>query len=926
MTKPSDIVDVIRAIAEGAAVDWKAVDTTPADASVASMLNELQIIACIAKVHGSTNDVAPPDEEADDRLKSWGPLAVLDRVGAGSYGVVYRAWDSRLDREVALKLLRHGSARTDAEIPTVEEGRVLARVRHPNVVTIYGADRIDGRVGLWMEFIEGRTLAGIVQDEGPLDAVQAARIGIEIARGLAAVHRASLLHRDVKAQNVMRQEDGRIVLMDFGTVRAAGEAVVGSVAGTALYAAPEVLRGAPASPVTDIYSLGVVLYHLMTGSYPVVAADLAGVRTALEAGQLTPLGVARGNLPRRLVDIVDRATAQDPGARFQTVDEVERALTAFVAAADPVAVQARQARRARTAALVIAALAVGGIAVAALTALVAGRDESIVVGLQSRVTSDAGLEIDPAISPDGRFVAYSAGPTGHMRVWLRQIAGGPGIQLTNRATGDERRPQWSPDGRRILFTAGGTLFTVSPPKGGEPHVVAQSTFIRSAIWNTDGRSILFLASDRLFRVPTDDGTPVAVRELDGSAYSLSISPDGSRVAYASRNPDFDIGTSNFANIAPSVIRVARTRNGPPIDITDDQHLSTSPIWAPDGKLLFVSNRQGRRDIYMVTVDANGAHDTPRRLTTGLDAHSISLSADGHLMAYSVLTQRANVWALPISDGGVATLADAIPLTSGNQMVEQIEVSPDGRLLYFDSDVFGNADVFRMPITGGPPERLTSNPSDDFMNAVSPSGREIAFHSFRNGRRELFVMPAQGGQATFVAPGLAAQWSPDGSKMLFAVQDDSVFLGHRVIERNAGGTWSPPREVNDSGCENKAVWRPDGQSILTVCAGKIQIRRLDGIVLGTVYEPANNAGSPVPVVIRTSPDGSTVYFKSYYEEGRAAIWSVLVNGGPTRLVARFDDPTRPSNRRNFTTDGRRLYVLIDDRQADVWVADIGKATR
>jgi tricorn protease-like protein len=133
-------------------------------------------------------------------------------------------------------------------------------------------------------------------------------------------------------------------------------------------------------------------------------------------------------------------------------------------------------------------------------------------------------------------------------------------------------------------------------------------------------------------------------------------------------------------------------------------------------------------------------------------------------------------------------------------------------------------------------------------------------------------------------------------------------------------------VNDTGCENKAIWRSDGQSILTVCAGKIQIRSLDGTVLGTVYQPSNTAGSPVPVVIRTSPDGSTVYFKSYDEEGRAAIWSVSVNGGPTRLLARFDDPMRPSNRRNFTTDGRRLYFTMDDRQADVWVVEVGKRAR
>jgi serine/threonine-protein kinase len=360
MSKPSEVTEVIRAIAAGSPIDWETVRSTPAEASVVSVLNELNVIARIAEVHGTAEDPAPVDEIAEDRLQAWGPLTVIEREGAGSYGVVYRAWDSRLDREVALKLLRPRNAPADAEIPTVDEGRVLARVRHPNVVTIYGADRINGRVGLWMEFIEGRTLAAIVRDAGPFDAVQAARTGIEITRGLAAVHRAGLLHRDVKAQNIMRQDDGRTVLMDFGTVHAAGEAAAGSVAGTPLYVAPELLSGAPASPSTDLYSVGIVLYHLVTGSYPVVAADLAGVRAGHRAHQVRPLGVARRNLPRRFIEIVDRATNPDPNARFQHADDLERALAAFVAAADPESVRARRIRHLVATSIVLAALAAGG--------------------------------------------------------------------------------------------------------------------------------------------------------------------------------------------------------------------------------------------------------------------------------------------------------------------------------------------------------------------------------------------------------------------------------------------------------------------------------------------------------------------------------------------------------------------------------------
>jgi serine/threonine-protein kinase len=161
---------------------------------------------------------------------------------------VYRAWDPRLDREVALKLIREQGPRHDSVGSLViDEGRLLARVRHPNVVTVYGADRIDGRVGLWMEFVRGRTLEAVLRDHGPFGAQEAALIGLDVCRALSAVHKASLIHRDVKAQNVMREAGGRIVLMDFGTGREELEGRRAELAGTPLYIAPEIFASAPAT-------------------------------------------------------------------------------------------------------------------------------------------------------------------------------------------------------------------------------------------------------------------------------------------------------------------------------------------------------------------------------------------------------------------------------------------------------------------------------------------------------------------------------------------------------------------------------------------------------------------------------------------------------------------------------------------------------
>ena len=197
-----------------------------------------------------------------DTLSKWGPLLLRGTIGQGHFGTVYLAWDETLERQVALKLLA-GTARA-GEI--IQEGRLLARVRHPNVVTVYGADRHDGVVGLWMEFVDGLTLARVVATRGALDATEAALIGIDLCRAVAAVHKAGLVHRDIKAHNVMREGGGRIVLMDFGAGELRTErSGTGSAAGTPLYLAPELFDGAPATIASDVYSMGVLLFHLVRG-------------------------------------------------------------------------------------------------------------------------------------------------------------------------------------------------------------------------------------------------------------------------------------------------------------------------------------------------------------------------------------------------------------------------------------------------------------------------------------------------------------------------------------------------------------------------------------------------------------------------------------------------------------------------------------
>ncbi len=334
---------IASAILEGTQVDWGSADAT-AEASDRPLLRQLQIVAEIAALHRRTGWVPASDAAHDAAIvapapgASWGHLRLLERVGRGTFGDVYRAWDTHLDREVALKLLRARAAASDPSASLsdpariVNEGRLLARVRHPNVITVYGAEPRDSAVGIWMEFIRGRTLHDMVEAQGPFGAREAAGIGTDLCRALAAVHGAGLLHRDVSARNVMREDGGRLVLMDFGVGHELRETTPSrgkDVTGTPLYMAPELFMGRRADQRTDIYSLGVLLYFIVTGRFPVTGRSLGEIGEAHGRGVRTQLRDSRPDLPAPLVR-AEKALTADPAGRFQTVGEFDAALDAGI--------------------------------------------------------------------------------------------------------------------------------------------------------------------------------------------------------------------------------------------------------------------------------------------------------------------------------------------------------------------------------------------------------------------------------------------------------------------------------------------------------------------------------------------------------------------------------------------------------------------
>src|SRR3954470_11126117 len=333
MEEKSDALErAIAAVADGRNVDWEALLASAGSIEERSRIEDL---CALSRLNGDMSATFRSDPRAtigigvsgtDVVRQRWLQLEVLEEIGRGAHGVVYRAWDTRLAREVALKLTIH-----DEAADSIAEARRLARVSHPNVVSIHGAERVDGQVGLWMELLRGRTLEQILRDQGPFSVRETIGVTLEICSAVASLHALGIIHRDIKAQNVVREPGGRLVVMDVGASLELSPDDLGvkALTGTPLYMAPELFEGAHAGVLTDVYAIGVLMYRLVTADFPIHAQTIGDVRRAHAGLQLRPLRNARPDLPQAFIAVVERCLAANPALRFGGVAPLEQALREF---------------------------------------------------------------------------------------------------------------------------------------------------------------------------------------------------------------------------------------------------------------------------------------------------------------------------------------------------------------------------------------------------------------------------------------------------------------------------------------------------------------------------------------------------------------------------------------------------------------------
>ncbi|HEU4564940.1 MAG TPA: protein kinase [Gemmatimonadaceae bacterium] len=875
-----------------------------------------------------------------------GRYELLREAGRGGMAIVYLARDLKHGRDVAVKVVRPELAAAMGRVRFLREIEIAARLRHPHIVPLYDSGEVpagaegggEGSSLLYyvMPYEAGRSLRDRLEDGGALSVEDAVRVMLDVCEALAHAHQHGVVHRDIKPDNVLLS--GRHALVtDFGVARAITEATTetaygaaGSTAlGTPAYMAPEQAAGdARVDNRADIYAVGVLGYELLMGRPP-FSADEPRPRTASDvADAMSELARQRADVPPALADAIAKCLATRPDDRWRSAEELLERLASIAAAtgAAPAGAERRGARR-------VALLTAAGAAALALLALlftrVGERPAPLKLGRASQLTSERGLEVQPAISPGGRNVAYAVGSSLHTRIAVKAMDGGRARWLTGGDTASEWLPRWSPDGARILFLSRGGVFSAPALGGAAREEVAgrPGAIVRSATWSPDGREIAYVRGDSLLARAVGSGETRLIA-TGADLHSCNWSPRGDRLACVSGNSfHVTVGAVRgvgpmFGNLAPSRIVLVPAAGGPMVSVTDSAALHQSPVWSRDGRTLYyVSNRHGPRDVYALDVRARTpAASEPVRVTTGAGAQSFDLSADGARLVYAAYASSANVWSLPIGDGASASPASATQVTFGNQTVEGVRVSSDGRWLVYDSNLSGSSDVYRVPVGGGDAERLTSGASDEFRGALSPDGRELVYHSFQTGSRNIFLLPLGGGpvrQLTRSPHQLAmANWSPDGTALaLFSMATGEVL----VMRRDRRGRWGAPRFTGGRGW--RAEWSPDGRTIAFVSPtdGRIGIVPADSGAPRYPYVPGD--GDPLAELALFAPSGRELYFKSHDAYGRASFWSVPAAGGRPRLLARFDDPAWSSNRFDFASDGERFYFTVEDRQSDVWVAEI-----
>ena len=782
---------------------------------------------------------------------------ILEKAGAGGMGVVYRARDEKLHRDVALKLPNLGSlTNEEARARILREARAASALNHPNICTIYEVGEVEGQPYIAMEYVPGETLSKRIPAEG-LTTEAVLDFGSQIADALDHAHTQGILHRDLKSPNVRVTAAGVVKVLDFGLAMSikdsAFEGVTRTtnldskeVAGTLAYMAPELLQGKNSDVRTDIWSLGVVLYELAAGTLPFHGGTSFEVSSAImrEPPAALPAHVTPG-----LRAVIMRCLAKEPEKRYQRASEVRAAMEALQS--DTGVTQRVELPPAKKHVTSYLLAVVSVLAVAAIVLLIYGRVNKPTGGpisggkLRLFLSSQGNLS-GPTLSPDGKMVAYIDDSNGGDDLYVSRVAGGEHVRLTNDKDQKED-PRFSPDGEKIAFVrrvanSSQPEVCIVPSLGG--NIVPLISGAALPAWSPDGSRLAFIqhkeGGAEAVATSAADGSDLRVVLKSDDVYpffgSISWSPDGTILAISRSR-----GGMNRE------IWTVPAQGGTAVRLTNDQQgvVSDMPVFSADGRgIIHRSNRGGASNLWWQPVEGKA----PVQLTTGPGpdtAPSVARSGTiaflnsrsrSALLLYSLsdgvsttlLTDSSRLWAPAFSPDGkeIAYSRDqpdgswhvwmvsadggaARQVTTGKTPEIYPRFSPDGATIYFNTWGTDPLTIWSVPSKGGPAKPATKpSAGSDAYSDVSPDGKWLVFTRTENKVSHLYISAADGSgdpRRVLDAPGTVPRWSPDGKWISFSPSrgfSGGVFLVHP--------DGSGLRRLTENG--GWAVWWPDGEQI------------------------------------------------------------------------------------------------------------------
>ena len=834
---------------------------------------------------------------------------IVEKVGEGGMGVVYKAEDLKLKRTVALKFL-HVRAITDRERRArfLHEAQAAAALDHPNICTVYEIDEVDDHLFIAMAFLEGVSLAHRVE-AGPLPVKDSIDIAFQVALGLQAAHRKDIVHRDIKSSNVMvcDQGDGQrqVTLMDFGLARlseATKLTVDGARVGTAAYMSPEQASGEQVDHRADIWATGVVMYEMLTGRLPFKGEYDQALMYSIVCEEPEPITGLRTGVPLELERIVFKCLEKRPADRFQSVTELLvdlRSLQRQFESSDSRTMIARrptsrEAGRPAPSGLsrprfAIPVVAAGALLLTAATALITWRmarptaaPSSAPVNYKlTQLTRDVGLTTTPALSPDGNLIAYSSdrGSPHNLDLWVQQVAGGGAVRLTSSEAADHS-PSFSPDSSRIAFRsdrAGGGIY-IMPALGGDARFIAREG--QRPRFSPDGRQLAYytgppgsIVGAKLFVVSVDGGQPRQLQADFASATEPIWAPDGSHLLFMGRHSTGgdEIWMTPLDGGEPlsTGLRALCSQYG-----ISFMHLDS---WAEGGGYVVFSGVEGdAENLWRARISTASwtFSNRPERLTFGVAEKEATVAAGGRI-AFVNGMRRVDIWSLPVhSEEGVAA-GEMERLTQSGATDTSSDTSVDGRVITFRSNRSGTSDVWTKDVVTGKETALTSNADLESIPKISPDGARVAFSLSGAEPGTIRIAGAAGGLAERVCAdcGPPSGWSPDGAKIYYLtgfngrvtvhLLDIASGKHHLLVEHPEYSVYAP-RMSFDGRWMTFKVDLPAGTTQVYAAPVEDQpppVERWATITDGGYWDD----------IPRWSPGGGTIYFVSD-RDGFRCIWA------------------------------------------------------